>query len=646
MVISGRMRALIRRCHLAFKAFWQLGWKVSLLYAWYQVTLQTGLLKIRTPAFRNFLPPKKEPSYNLAMLELSLPLKGELQNTLGVEADKLIKEANEIVAGKVRLFGGAPQTLNLAPAEQPPHWTDYKAAWINGQDIKIFWEPGRFVWATVLARAYRISENERYSETFWQFTEDFLRANPPNRGLHWVSAQEVALRLVALVFSINIFVSSPHTTPARLNLLKNALAAHTCRIPPTLNYARAQNNNHLLTEAVALYTAASVLPGHPQSLHWRKLGWKWFNHGIQTQITSDGAYIQNSTNYHRLMLQAALWMVKMAESQNDPIPEETANRLTAATRWLLTLLDENSGRVPNLGANDGGYILPLTTCHFSDYRPVLQASAEIFLGSKAIPDGPWDEMTAWLRSKSVATSTQPQPQLLRLNGDNSWAYLRTVKRTNRHGHADQLHVDLWWRGLNIAQDAGTYLYNAPPPWENPLRGTDVHNTITVNGQDQMIDAGRFLWLDWNQAEAASPPTSTRLIVEHNGYKKSGIIHQREVEITTQYTWIITDDITSSHEKHTKVRLHWLLPDWDWRLEDTTLHLKSPHGQIILEVKSACLLSPSIARAGELLNGEGPIESYRGWVSPTYNLKIPALSFAITTQAVPPITLVSRWDFPG
>ena len=90
----------------------------------------------------------------------------------------------------------------------------------------------------------------------------------------------------------------------------------------------------------------------------------------------------------------------------------------------------------------------------------------------------------------------------------------------------------------------------------------------------------------------------------------------------------------------------MLPDWDWELEDTTLRLNSPHGTVTLDVGSTCLLTPSIARAGELLIGEGPIEPHRGWVSPTYNYKIPALSFAITTQAVPPITLVSKWDFPG
>jgi hypothetical protein len=498
----------------------------------------------------------------------------------------------------------------------------------------------------VLARAYRISEDESYSKVFWQFTEDFLHTNPPNRGIHWVSAQEVALRLIALVFCYHNFVSSPHTTPERVNLLKNALITHACRIPPTVNYARAQNNNHLLTEAIGLYTAASVLPSHPKSSRWRKLGWLWLNRAIQTQITPYGAYVQNSVNYHRLMLQAALWAVKIAKSQDDFIPRKTINRLAAATQWLLTLVDQDSGRVPNLGANDGAYILPLTTCEFSDYRPVLQASAETFLGQKPFTDGPWDEMSAWLRSKPATTSPQPNPQLLRLNGNDSWAHLRAIRRTNRHGHADQLHLDLWWRGQNIAQDAGTYLYNAPSPWENALTGTDVHNTITINGQDQMTKAGRFLWLDWNRAKDISPTSQALKVAEHNGYKSIGITHQRRVEFTVQNSWVITDTIIASHRRPINVRLHWLLPDWDWELEDTTLHLKSSKGLITLEVISARPLTPSVARAGELLIGDGHVEPYRGWVSPTYNHKIPALSLAITTQTAPPVILISKWDFPG
>ena len=81
----------------------------------------------------------------------------------------------------------------------------------------------------------------------------------------------------------------------------------------------------------------------------------------------------------------------------------------------------------------------------------------------------------------------------------TWAYLRAARFTGRPGHADQLHLDLWWCGLNVAQDAGTYLYNAPPPWDNALARSEVHNTLVVNGLEQMTRAGRFLYLERAQA---------------------------------------------------------------------------------------------------------------------------------------------------
>jgi hypothetical protein len=58
------------------------------------------------------------------------------------------------------------------------------------------------------------------------------------------------------------------------------------------------------------------------------------------------------------------------------------------------------------------------------------------------------------------------------------------------------------------------------------------------------------------------------------------------------------------------------------------------------------MTASLTRAGELLSGSGPSQSYHGWVSRTYNEKTQALSFAITARATPPITLVSQWEFPG
>ena len=115
---------------------------------------------------------------------------------LGDQIGQLYEQADEIVNGKVRLFGGDPVPLVLNPPQPLADWTNYerRGNQIGDQDIKFIWEPGRFGWACTLAMAYHLSNDERYADTFWQYTELFLTSNPPYLGPHWSSAQEVAIR--------------------------------------------------------------------------------------------------------------------------------------------------------------------------------------------------------------------------------------------------------------------------------------------------------------------------------------------------------------------------------------------------------------------------------------------------------------------
>ena len=144
-------------------------------------------------------------------------------------------------------------------------------------------------------------------------------------------------------------------------------------------------------------------------------------------------------------------------------------------------------------------------------------------------------------------SQQPSPLRLDHPRSASWAYLRLANFTSRPGHADQLHLDLWWRGYNLAQDAGTYLYNAPPPWDNALSRTKVHNTLTVDGLDQMTLAGRFLWLDWAQATLIEQAGGNgvdhpRLTARHDGYRRLGVTHQRSVACLPEGGWLVEDSL--------------------------------------------------------------------------------------------------------
>lgn len=678
-----------RRLCLALKAVGELGPRQVGLYAWYQLCLRSGYFKRTMKAGGRNTGTDRQPLKINPCLEL--PGKSKLLSTLGKNGlASLIAEADEIVNGEVRLFGGPPVPLEVKPIDPLLHWTAYELGMQvgHGEDAKFIWEPGRFGWALALGRAYYLSGDERYAEAFWNFTETFLEANPLNMGLQWASAQEVALRLVAMTFASQVIARSSSATPVRMEQLAEAIAHHAGRIPPTTAYARAQNNNHLLIEAVGLYTAGIVLPDHPDAHQWRESGWRWFNRALQTQIADDGTYVQHSTNYHRLMLQAALWVRALAAKQGESLPPATIQRLSYATRWLVNLLDLNTGQVPNLGPNDSANILPISECPHNDYRTVLQAASIAFLGKPLFDEGLWDEMGLWLHAEDSRLEGPPStikldhasPHVLR--SSNSWAYLRIARFSSRPGHADQLHLDLWWRSYNVTQDPGTFRYNASPPWDNMLSRTGVHNTLTVNSQDQMTHAGRFLWLDWAQGELISREEANdgsweRLIGRHNGYRRLNVFHQREVTVYHDDRWSVEDRlipiVTAGQEANEPIsvnkpstynlptydlKLHWLLPDWSWGVENrkagVEIRLESPYGPVILSVKQAAKslsnksdpsIKVQIVRAGELIYGSGEANPTRGWASHTYGYKMPALSFSVEVEGTLPLMLVSEWRFP-
>jgi len=649
---------------ILFKALRQLGLRPLALYALYKTGLWTGHYRRITdyrPQTIDHVPSSMahRPSSVVYRPLFNLPPRDQLLHTLGQNGKTaLLKEADEIVAGQVRLFGGDPVDLKLTGDWPLAHWTDFEKGTIKLEgDIKFIWEPARFGWAFTLGRAYHAAGDEKYAEAFWKYFEGFSEGNPAYLGPHWINGQEVAIRLMALAWAAQVFAASPASTPERAQRLTESIAAHAARIPPTLAYARAQNNNHLVTEAAALFTAGHVLPDHPDAENWRAMGWHWLNWAFRNQISTYGEYIQHSANYHRLMLQCALWVTAILHADRGRWPALTSEPLARASHWLFSLLDPSTGQVPNLGANDGAYIFPLAATRFDDHRPVVQAAARAFLRS-GLPAGPWDEMSLWFGLDPHEQVVESDAYLTdHLRGRNSWAYLRASRFQSRLAHMDQLHFDLWWRGLNVAQDAGTYLYNAEPPWDNPLVSSRVHNTVTVDGRDQMTRAGRFLTLDWFPAYSKSvleidERIAGRVVAYHKAYR--GIRHERTVTIYGDERWQVQDDLFTWPGRPRTFRLHWLLPDWDWELKNdeaqVEIKLKSPHGWLSLSVsQSPWAGSPqprvSLIRAGELIYGQGQSLPFEGWTSPTYGQKIPALSLSIETSVPHGTQFLSEFIFP-
>ena len=62
-----------------------------------------------------------------------------------------------------------------------------------------------------------------------------------------------------------------------------------------------------------------------------------------------------------------------------------------------------------------------------------------------------------------------------------------------HGHADALSFWLSYGGHEFLIDPGTYCYTNHTAWRAYFRGTAAHNTVRVDGEDQSVATGPFLW---------------------------------------------------------------------------------------------------------------------------------------------------------
>jgi hypothetical protein len=635
---------------LYWKALHELGWQRSGWYMLYQFGLRTGhyrrsLSKISTsPApvceFTPFFKP-----YSVSQLENCLK-------------DLNLSIADQLRQGLYHPFGGDLVRLDFSVDNPDMDWSSWKPTPGNELiDIKDIWEPARFGWAIHLARAYRATGKEDYVRTFWALFESFSDLNPAYRGPNWSSAQEVALRLIHLCIAAGEFWQSLETKPERKIALTRSIALHAQRIPITLAYARAQGNNHLLSEAAGIFTAGRFLPGHPLADHWCEQGWREFEQGILSQIAADGTYSQQSVCYHRLMLSLALWMNAIrGDKEFSPAVLE---RLQAATCWLDDLTRGLDGKAPNLGSNDGSQIIPLSSSGIENYREVVETCKTVFLNQPA-QDQP--ELACWLgypaQQKTQTAQLPPMDSIHRIESTDSVGFLRTARFSSRPSHADQLHFDLWWKGINVLQDAGTYRYNAPSPWDNRLSGSDVHNTVTMDGANQMTRAGKFLWLDWAQVDVLMA-NSEIIYAQLECQKPIPYVHRRRVEVLQNDIWRVIDEITPMKVGGDRYnyRIHWLLPDSKpspltttptsfsgsniWKLTENKLLLAVSTGLVEMETQPddhSIESQINFYRAGELIYGNQPAQPTWGWYSPTYGIKRPALSWALTFSSNSPIVL--------
>ena len=550
----------------------------------------------------------------------------------------LLEAADAIRAGRFTLFSrhvvdagfpppwlSNPLTGGAVPIDAP-HWSRVPMQNpLAYGDLKLVWELARGAWAFTLARAYAATADERFADAFWRLWASWIEANPPHGTVHWKCGQECSLRLIAVTFAVEVLAHAAATTPERFAMHLGAVGALADRVERGGWYAELQDNNHSMSEAAGTYTVGAAYPMFRRAGIWREGGWQRLGREAVRLVRPDGTFRQKSHNYHRVFLHVYLWAASLASETGDRFSSPVAARLAGAVRYLEAIVDDPSGQAPNFGANDGALILPMSEAEYTDFRPTLTAGRRLVarLADEAkadgyAGDGPVDEMSLWLfgvgddaGQRRSGTSSTPDAVpaaasagragpstrsrsftdggIYTLHQASSWVFTHAELFRDRPGQADQLHVDLWWRGVNIARDAGTFMYYGPPSLHAWFRGTSCHNTVCVDGLDQMQAGPRFLWASRAQArvrasggDGAGAPAS--LWMTHDGYGRLSppVTHERRVTALGGDAWRVTDCLQGASPR--QYRLHWLLPDVPVRPDgDGRWLLETPAGPFYVQV---------------------------------------------------------------
>jgi hypothetical protein len=439
-------------------------------------------------------------------------------------------------------------------------------------DIKDVWDPARFGWAFDLARGWMLTGNEMYASSFCEAVDTFLESSPPYLGVHWSCGQETAIRAMAWLWCEAAFDNAAVFTPDRRQRLREALVWSAERIDDAIDYAISQRNNHGVSEATGLIALGARLTGlDPRARRWIRRGASCLRALIRDQFAPDGWYIQHSFWYTRLALDQLVIARRVLRSVRLDLPDDCLRRVRAAVGLLASCVDPHTGQAPNHGANDGSFVLPLTTRPYDDFRSSLTAAAATFGAPLPAVMAVDHEVLAWLSERAPAQSS---PTILPrvISGPSGWAvaetadarvFTRAASYRNRPGHIDPAHVDIWLHGSRQAVDAGTFRYLAPPPWRNGLVEIEVHNTLSIDGLPAAQRGPRFLWLRWPDARIISSeiraPDHVRIVMENRSWRRAGITHLRSCHVRAGSV-IVVDELKVPVDFDRTVRVQWLLED--------------------------------------------------------------------------------------
>ncbi|HEX8492710.1 MAG TPA: alginate lyase family protein [Pyrinomonadaceae bacterium] len=440
------------------------------------------------------------------------------------DAEAITERARRIIEGRFDLLGfrglsfGNPPDWHLEPVSKKRtplvHWSriNYLDADVAG-DKKIIWELNRHQHFQTLGRAYWLTNDERFAETFAAHLNSWMDENPPKLGINWASSLEVSFRAISWLWACYFFKDSPHLTPPLFLRALKFLYLHARHLETYLS-TYFSPNTHLTGEALGLYYLGTLWPEFREAARWRALGQRILLDALDAQVQADGVYFEQTSYYQRYTTDFYTHFYLLAEANGERVEAKLKDKLAAMLDHLMYITGPD-GTTPFFGDDDGGRLVMLDERPINDFRAALSNGAALFARSdyKYVARAAAEE-TLWLMGcKSLRAfdelSAQPPLESSRAFSDGGYYVMRDGWSAaadyllidcgphgavgGAHAHADALSFSLAARGRTLLVDPATYTYTGSDRMRDLFRSSAMHNTLTIDGESSSVPDGPFRW---------------------------------------------------------------------------------------------------------------------------------------------------------
>ena len=351
-------------------------------------------------------------------------------------------------------------------------------------------------------------------------------------------------------------------------------------------------NNHLFGEYMGLFIGALMWPCWRESARWLETAWAGLEEEALKQNAPDGVNREQAIWYHHEVADMMLLCGLAGKANGSEFSVAWWDRLEAMLEFIAALMDVG-GKVPMIGDSDDAVMVRFSRePEFNAYRSLLATGAVLFeredFSRKA---GAFDDKSRWLLGErgaldfvylaalpssgpppvggEIAKRAFPEggyyilgdqfdtPDEVRIVVDaGPLGYLSIAA----HGHADALAFTLSAGGHEILIDPGTYAYHTQKKWRDYFRGTSAHNTVRVDGIDQSMIGGNFMWLKHARAwceQWQSDAARDFFVGAHDGYQhlQDPVLHQRTLEFDKAARILRVADTLTCKGPH-QVELFW------------------------------------------------------------------------------------------